>query len=302
MILFDRIVDILVYSRNYSDYTSEFLTKISSEKGFKINFHVEKNITSHPNTAVIEIYNLSQSTISLISESAIWIEIIAGYKDNKSLLYAGAVSAVSTQKSGPNRILSIVCMTDWKLNKKIYQASYFSDNDQSLKSLLIDIIKKTEIPYNEKNIIVEGNTGTRGWGFANNVENILNNLANWYNFSWSFQDYGFLALSDNYILPVTTSVDSPLIDVFVLPPEDMRLSRGFDLTCILNGSFQVGYNVIFSSKYNVKQDFKVHKIIHMGDTHSNNWTTRLIGYKVGSLATKQITPDNYWSFPSITSS
>jgi hypothetical protein len=273
-----------------AEANKEIILTIDSLQGFRISFEVDKNITSEPNKATVHIYNLSEETRKSISSKGLWLELTAGYVDNLSLVYAGAIATTNIRKENADIVTHIVCRTDWNLKNIIYRNAFIGNTN--IKSILLDILQYSKIPCSH--ILVEGDAGDRGWCFANNVEKILNQLADWFKFSWSMQDYGFFAIDDKMVLPVNIQIESPLIDVTLLPREDDRTSVGFDLTCFLDGTFQIGYNVSFSSKYNENNDFKVYKIRHQGDTHTPNWQTNLMGYKAGSLIKK---PDpSYFSF------
>jgi hypothetical protein len=290
---FNRRAIVKMY-RNSGDLANkrEIVTTVDSANGFRIGFEVEKHITSDPNVALIQIYNLTSSKIEAISNSGIWVELYAGYQTNIPLLYSGAISTVSIQKNGEDTILILSCRTDWKLEKKIYNNTYVMSN-ASIKNIVINILKTCDIPYSPEHILISGNIGERGWTFANSAKSILDNLARWFYFSWSIQDYGFFAIDDKLVLDSDLKISSPVINVYLFPKEDKRTSAGYDVTCLLNGSFQIGHNVIFDSKYKKRQDFKIYRLSHRGDTHENEWITNLNGYKSGSLIKKAHRPQVY---------
>jgi hypothetical protein len=281
--------------RNTEDLKSkkEIVTTVDSDNGFRITFRIEKHITSDPNAATIEVFNLSRPKIEAISVGGIWVELYAGYGDNTALLYSGAVASVSAQKNGDDTDLILMCRTDWNLDKKIY-GGYF-EGKTGIVGLVTSILDKCEIPYSREHILISGDTGERGWSFADSAKDILDSLARMYNFSWSIQDYGFFAIDDKTVFPSNSEVKSPLIDAYMIPKEDDRTSAGYDITCILGGSFQVGHNVVFNSMYKKGQDFKIFQILHAGDTHGDVWMTNLKGYKSGSLVTKKKSGLSYFS-------
>lgn len=286
MNLFGRKIVLNVYLQDNSPYKlKEKIMSFSSDAGFRIVFDVQKNITSDPNKAVVQLYNLSPQTIDAFSKSGLWIDLYAGF-NTPTLIYSGKISTVSVNKNKADKICTIACQTEWDLDKKIYTGSFAGF--VTLESILFDVLKKSEIPYRKENILISDKSGERGYCGINTVNNILNQLADWYNFSWSLQDYGFLAISDNMVMPNVTNINSPIIDCYKIPKEDDRTVGGFDVTCLLDGGFQIGNNVTFNSKYNGQQTFKIFKLVHSGDSHSATWTTNLNGYVAGSLKQKKV--------------
>lgn len=283
---FGKRVIVKVYTKGDDPYQQqERLFFIDSDEGFRINFRVRKNITSEPNTCTINIYNLDLETCKTFASKKIWVELHAGFKEDITPIYCGGISTVSINKSETDRICTLICRTDWDLKKKLYVGDFFGLT--TLDTILQSVLKQAKIPYRQDSILVSGSTGERGLCGIYTVKGILDDLANWYKFSWSLQDYGFLALSDDQVLPVTTTITSPLIDSYLLPKEDERNSGGYDVTCLLNGSFQIGNNVTFSTDIHGVQTFKIYQIIQSGDTHGNQWYTNLVGYAAGSLTKVQ---------------
>jgi hypothetical protein len=286
---FDRRVILKIYrGSGIPKAADEIVTTIDSAKGFRIVFDVEKHITSDPNIAKIQVFNLLPSKIEAISDNKIWVELYAGYRENVSLLYAGAIATVSVRKNGPDTVLFLVCRTDWKLETKMYGG--YAAPGVDVKGMILHVLKTCDIPHSPEHILISGNAGDRGWTSADSVKKILDSLGRLYNFSWSIQDYGFLALDDNIVLDSQLRVTSPIIDAYTLPKEDERTSDGYDITCILNGAFQIGYNVVFNSKYKKEREFKIYSLGHSGDTHENTWFTNLRGYLRGSLTRKPPPP------------
>lgn len=278
--------------------TREKVFSVNSDKGFRIVFNVSKNITSDSNYATIQLYNLSDSTISIFSNKGLWIELWAGYRSDNcvNLIYAGAIQTVSVNKDEVDKICSIICRTDWNLDRKVCTYSVFSFVD--LKNILFKILNDAKIPYSPTRIIVSGTSGYRGLGEINTIRNSLNNLANWFDFSWSIQDYGFLALSDDQVLPIRNDIYTPLVSTNILPRENDRTSEGYSIKCLLDGRLQVGNLVTFNSMYNGNKTFKLYKVEHRGDTHGDIWESDLMGYVPGSKKKQTNNNNGIFNFPS----
>lgn len=290
------IINVFTQGENMGS-VQEKVFSVDSDKGFRIAFSVSKNITSDANSATIQIYNLSESTIATFASRGLWVEIWAGYKSDNSinLIYAGAIQTVSVSKDEVDKVCSITCRTDWDLDRKVCTYSVFSFVD--LKTILFKILTDAKIPYSPTRILVSGNSGYRGIGEINTIRNSLNNLANWFDFSWSIQDYGFLAISDDQVLPIKNDIHTPLISSNIVPKENDRTLEGYSIKCVLDGRLQVGNLITFNSLYNGNKTFKLYKVEHRGDTHSDVWESDLFGYVPGSKKKQENTSNGIFQFP-----
>lgn len=81
----------------------------------KITFQVEKQISTEPNVARIQIYNLADETQAKINfkqsvlalEFGKRVDLIAGYKGQEKVIFTGVIVAAITRKEGPLFITDI---------------------------------------------------------------------------------------------------------------------------------------------------------------------------------------------------
>lgn len=83
----------------------------------KVDFQVEKQISTEPNQAFIDIYNLSRDTAEKINFRKVinqvkfgkTVKIKAGYRDREKKIYQGIIIGANTLREGVNRITRIEC-------------------------------------------------------------------------------------------------------------------------------------------------------------------------------------------------
>ena len=76
--------------------------------GFRVVFSVEKTAAEQPNKAKIEIWNLSDTTASmLLTGKMTRIVLQAGYVDNSAVLFDGNIIAAKRIRQGTDVIVSI---------------------------------------------------------------------------------------------------------------------------------------------------------------------------------------------------
>lgn len=97
-LIFDRVIKIVVEDRtNGERFTIGNLDPLY--EGNKISFQVEKQISTEPNVAFVELYNLADSTRSNINykqsllslEFGNKIEVIAGYRGQEKRIFSGVI-------------------------------------------------------------------------------------------------------------------------------------------------------------------------------------------------------------------
>lgn len=76
--------------------------------GFRVSFDVEKTALQDPNTAKIDIYNLSKMTVARIADGDLKrIVLQAGYESHNAVIFDGNIISTSQVRNGADTILSI---------------------------------------------------------------------------------------------------------------------------------------------------------------------------------------------------
>lgn len=262
----------------------EDIIEFDSKNGFRIAFKCVKNITSAPNECIVEINNLSESTCTKLISKGIFTEVYACYENEdilSNIVFGGEIRSAEVSRLGSDKTLRLTIQTKFDLDQKIYNKAFISETE--IKKLIESMLTSFKVPFDPKNILIKGDCGWRGLVFNESVESILNKLANWFNFTWSMQDYGFLALDDKEFLLSNDTAEKFILNLSFLIDDNDRNGKGYALKTILNPTAQIGYEIKYNSRYNGSDSFKIYKITHSADTHSDAWFTDIVGYKTDSL-------------------
>jgi hypothetical protein len=259
--------------------------------GFHISFSVVKSLAPNSNRAEISIYNLSQATRKAIASNGLWCELYAGYLNDEQLLFAGEIKAASPFREGPDLILTLECQTDWKLDTLPYSKSFPVGTPVS--NVLKDVLTTAKLAA-ALNIVAVDDTLSSPLVLSNTVEAVFDKLAEMFHFSWSVQDYGFLAIRDNFAFLNSQKIDSLIKSADITPKQNDRATNGFVVNCILNSSFMVGDLIDFSSLYHSAR-FKIYEIFYNGDTFDGEWGMNIEGFVPGSLIVQPTKTPSFWA-------
>ena len=260
--------------------------------GLRIQFMITKDLQGFPNLAEISIFNLNEDTRSKIQNEFENLVLKAGYKDNLKTIFTGDLRNVTKTRIGPDLITTIFAADGNKdFNEAFYNKSF---NDGSkVTDIITDIV--SEFEEVTKGVIEGVNTAAQkvfGATFSGNSSEVLDQLGDENEFDWSIQNGKVdIIARDSYVdeQTVITSrtgmINSPTITEI-----------GIDVKTLLNPSILPGRLIkVESSAPNFSLGnlnfreinktlgegvYKVIKIIHNGDTHSNNWDSTITGSQI----------------------
>lgn len=258
-----------------------------SENPWEIKFDVSKsadNKRNNGNSAVIEIYNLSDSQIKLLESEYLKVEFYVGYKGaGAHLLVAGNVTETSTVKHG----------TDYVTQLKIGEG-YTDLNHQQLVTMVspgktvADVIE--EIRQQMPGVARGAYTGTNlnnpivcGWRLKGTPRDMLMKICEAQNLEYNVNS-GVLNVSgengllskDTNLAPLITA-ETGLIDLPFYtsetgrkPPKDKKRRRGVQFKALLNTDIVPGRIVKLDSKW-ITGYYRVNTARFSGDYRGNEW-------------------------------
>lgn len=263
----------------------------------RINFNIVKTPDAEPNTARITIYNLSLESRSFIQQfgsfddenskkkeqtqssgnpGLIWL--YAGYQDNNKLLFFGDIKYHRLNRQGADITLSIeaddtgISITRSRLNIG-YSGSV--SNRQILRIIAKEMNLTLRTEY--LNALPE-KTYNKGYTFAGNAKNALNEIMRNQDLDWSVQSGELKIVSsrqaDN-VEAVKLSIDTGLIDI------PTKTSTGIQAKSLLNSNIIPSNPIVIDSREMKNALFKVTNVRHLGDTDSGDWFTDFEGVSVG---------------------
>jgi hypothetical protein len=248
-------------------------------KDLRVQFHIRKDLSKHPNSCDVTITNLAQSTRTDLETKPLNVELLAGYDDVLRFMFAGDLRFGMTKMEGPNwhTMLQLGdgdCHYRWSRMNRNY------GKNTTVKQILQDASKSMGLAL-PKNI--EGDpalneviqSATLAYG---PTRDILTGTLGRYGYSWSIQNGQLRVLRDDRTHTDTYReideahgmIGSP---EFGSPPKSGKPPH-MTVSMLLYPELMPGDKVKLTSK--VKSGFfRLESVEHRGDTHGQEWTTQV---------------------------
>jgi len=256
--------------------------------GLRVVFKAQKTSTSEPNTATVEIYNLSEYSRIRIKAKDQAVIIRAGYQDSIETVCAGVIKRVEHRRDSVDTVTEIEIKdggTD--LLEPEFRRSY--GRGTSKLQIVNNII--SAMPNTSRGrVSASGLSGVTSGklAFSTTAKLALDRVARAWNLEWSIQDGAVQVLdSDGTVDTVElATVVGPTSGLLGSPSKTgqegprrsgsrVRKQRpGAKFRCLLNPSIRPGRYVILQSDF-VSGSFKAQSVEHSGDTHGDDWTTEV---------------------------
>lgn len=169
----------------------------------QIKFSVKKSGVMTPNTADIYVYNLDETTASLIKKEFTKVILQAGYVGNYGVIFKGNIKwATNGRKDNTTTFLNILAGDGDQaynfaiVNKTLaagsspmdqFNAAQASLSKQGVNQTYVGALPQTRLP--------------RGKVLYGTTRDYLRDLANTHGFAWSIQDGGTVFISQGTYLP-----------------------------------------------------------------------------------------------------
>jgi len=228
-------------------------------EGFRITFEVVKTNTREPNTAKIQVYNLSQPTANQIDTRDDVVILQAGYGNVVEQLYVGDITKAGTVRVGVDRITSIECGTAAKATRTGKLAESFSPGTPD-KAIFAKAAEALGLPLGDIDGLSDDQE-VNGFSSTGRISDLLDKVVGKTGASWSVQD-GALTVCPKKPVQSTgllLTPDSGLIQ----SPE--KTDIGVKFRALLSPSVAPCRIVQIQSE-NVTGFFRVLKVTHRGDT------------------------------------
>lgn len=255
--------------------------------GLRISFNVKKpnpGLKNSANTALVEIYNLSEDSRNQIKEVEHVLVLKAGYTEasGEEVVFIGNITTLSHIKNPPNVITRIECGDGNKnLREMVTSLSYKAGTE--LSQVLSDVGIKFNLTKKQivESLQLKGKTFTQGFSFTGPVKKLLDKLGDAGNFDWSIQNDVLKFVSKDgadftravKITPKTGMLESPVRVNDILGKMDKKASlKGWQIQSLLQPKLEPGGIIIVESQeIPADSKFKIIDVEHVGDTHDNPW-------------------------------
>lgn len=235
-------------------------------EGLRVSARVKKTRDSSPNTAEIEVYNLSADSIHHAQRDGAAVRLFAGH-DLERLIFVGKINqgGAILKKQGPDRVLAIEAQdggreyTQTRVNKTF-------DRGTKLSEIIQYLTDKTALPAAAIEIERDAEL-TQGVTLTGRVSDVLDRLSKSIDAVWSIQDGEVQFLprgghtSDQAVLVSSAEGSKNLIG------SPAPTNNGLEVTALLDGRFLPGRRIRLQSEmYD-----GIYRVISLEHVYDSGW-------------------------------
>ena len=257
----------------------------AGEEALHISFSVEKSDAESPNSAKIQVWNLSDQNLRILDTKDIIVELKAGYGDNLALILAGNVTYVTTSPDGADRLTEIE-VTDGRVELRDANLSISRNgkvNSRDLYSSIAEAMGLSVVFAGELSYVTLPN----GFSFVGKGKNALQRIAQANGHTWTIQNGviqitlpGRPANTRGYLLNSDTGLLSIPKRITISQSGGNESLTGWEVEYFLNGA--IGVNDVVQLESGAANGYyRVHKVTIDGDNLEGDWicTAQLLEIK-----------------------
>ncbi len=316
-ILFNRVATVIAQHPDHPDITIQNL---------RIQFDIEKFFTNTANVGTITIYNLNPENRRLLVkrksdiESAPFttINLIAGYTESNALIFRGDLVQGFSIRQGPDWITTLQCTTAFDQ----FVSAHHGPEDSSEEITAFDLLARllgtsglvdpvdTNVAINNATLVemsFEVSETLRqerisGTAYSGRVLDTIVKMLARYGMKISIDDFeALIAIQFRPVNPEDEQT-APLINIASgLLGSPQITEVGVKVTTLLNTQIRVAKLFRIESETTQQNDirelpiqtFTCFKLKHSGDTHSDTWTSEILGAwypEIDFEGSKNVTP------------
>jgi hypothetical protein len=254
---------------------------------WEIKFDVSKsadNKRNNGNSAVIEIYNLSDDQIQLLASDYLEVSLSVGYKATGAhLLVQGNVTETSTVKSGNDYVTQLkigegyTALNHEQLAKMVSPGKTVADVLEEIRQQMPGVARGAYTGTNLNNPIVFG------WRLKGSPKEMLMKLCEAQNLEYNINSGVLNVSEENGLLSKDTTL-APVINVYSglidmpfhtsetgrKPKKDKKRRKGVQFKALLNTDIVPGKIVKLESKW-ITGFYRVNTARYSGDFRGNDW-------------------------------
>lgn len=249
----------------------------------RVEFKILRSLKPEANPAVITIYNLAESTRSLLSNAVAGVDVMleAGYEDNINLIFKGHLRRVFQQQAkGSVGWMTTLragdgekAMATARLNKSFKPGVTPKDIIDSLsKELGVNLgnALKKAAAGDKKGALTTYNRGYVAKGNAyDRVVQIFGDLG----YTVSVQNNELQVLAADEVLEVPAEVISP--GTGLVGSVERGEKGAVNAVSLLNGRLVPGARCVIDCESVKKGVFRIERVEHIGDSHGTEWVSKL---------------------------
>lgn len=241
----------------------------------RVNFEISKTISSEPNPATVQVYNLNESHRNAITSKLYnHLSLAVGYGDGLRVIYTGDIIGSAIDRSGLDLITSMECGDgfDDYVGARVNTTIRAGATDAEILGEAAKVMQKSGTGVIS---LPKDRSLPRGKVMTGNAREVLTKIAKNNDADWSIQDGNLIMLPKDRVLAEGEGFLLSQETGMINSPE--KTDDGLKVTCLLNPSLRIGGLVrVQSIIKNYNGDYKITEITHSGDFLENNWHTTVM--------------------------
>jgi hypothetical protein len=272
-----------------------------TDAGLRVTFEISKSLQKEPNQAKFQIYNLTPNHAALIQDEYTDVIFNAGYEGGVRLLFSGNTQFVANYADKTDWITELICGDGDQAFRNTFINHSFAAG--STDETVVDYCRE-QLPNVKKGPLQLNPSGSlRGRTYSKMAHETLDEIARTNGCNWSIQNGALQMVRADRMLN-SNSATVLTAETGLLEAAE-RTSKGITAKCLLNPDISVNSAVKLDNSairarinrgrrqnaqdqtqgpiVNLNKDgiYKVFKVRHMGDTHSNDWFTEVLCVGLG---------------------
>jgi hypothetical protein len=274
---------------------NEYGANVVEVTDLRFTFKVTKNLAKEPNTAEVELWNLSEQTRAEMQDKVLRVTLEAGYGDDLSTVFVGDSRHVDSAPEGP----------DWKTKIELGDGERAYRHGRVRESFragarVTAVLQKVADSMQLDSTQVLGVDGLRGRQYVagyvahGRASRELDKILKGYGYEWSVQDGKLqvlapeaataesvvdLSAESGLVGSPTMNTPSPTqqLDPFTGKVKTRRGKPTLKARALLRPDIKPGRRVLVTSVTGIHGLFKVTEAVHSGDTRGSDWYTDFEG-------------------------
>lgn len=253
-----------------------------------ISFSVEKCDVESPNTAKIQVWNLSNENLKILDQEDCVVELKAGYNRNDALILAGNVTSVTTTPENADRMTEIAVM-DGRVELRDTAVVLSLNGPVNCRDLYEQVAGMMGLPIVFAQDLTFA-TFPNGFAYVGKAKGILQKIAEYCGHRWTIQNQiiqvtwpGRAINSLGFLLNYDTGLVSIPKRITIGSGSQKKAQTGWEVEYLLNGAIGVN-DVVQLQSSTANGYYRVYKVTLDGDNQQGDWicTAQLLEIKADS--------------------
>lgn len=275
--LINRRVNVTIARPNANTFFGVLPNAIVVER-LRVKFKVEKSLGEDPNTCVVEIYNLAESSRAELQRKPLHIRLDAGWGDNLQRLFTGDLTYAPTTRDGTTAwITKLTVAEGGRAYEKARVRKSFGAGVQA-KDAIAEIAKSMglKMPTNIKDAKEMAEQFVSGVSLTGPSRTNMTKILRGKGFGWSVQNEELQILRKGDVRSETAFLVNQRTGMLGSPalgaPNEPGEAPTLTLKLRLYPALTPGARIKLEAE-KINGIFRLSKVTHTGDTRGAEWYT-----------------------------